>query len=117
MPEIIDITKDTSTAIVQMNAFAMLTQAEQDAILPIDSKPRHMMEVEVRLNGVPVPLVKALDEAFALVFANENRRIEEKALEMLKARGLDSLVYAIQQAEYQIEQAFDQVGVKLERRD
>lgn len=116
MPETIDITKENPTAILLMNAFALLPQMEQDEVLLMDNETRHMVEVRVTLNGVEVPFVKALDEAFELVFANEDKRIEEKALDLLKARGLDNLVYALQQAEYQIEQAFEQAGVKLDRR-
>jgi hypothetical protein len=63
----------------------------------------NVVNVEMTVNGVPVDPIVALTECWTRMVAHYERDVADKAMEMLKATRLGSLLYILQDAEWRLE--------------
>jgi hypothetical protein len=64
----------------------------------------NVVNVEMTVNGVPVDPIVALTECWTRMVQHYERDVADKAMEMLKATKLGSLLYILQDAEWRLEE-------------
>lgn len=64
-----------------------------------------MVEVELKVNGVPVDIVQALAQTWRLADDNIDKRARQMALEMVTSAGLEKLRIVMEDAEIKIRNA------------
>ena len=112
MKQTIDILKKDDATVVLMNAMCEILGAA-DITTKFNIDPQgdlSKVEVEVKVNGVPVPFIEVLGAALDLAMDNLNREVKDKAIELLQGDDtLRSLQFEIENAEWRIRALLDKL--------
>ncbi len=75
------------------------------------------VELTVLINGVPIDFEAAFERAVTRTWnditGSLDKLIEDKAVELLQASGLQDLAHEIESAEWKIREALEKVGAKV----
>lgn len=112
-PESIDLLARSNLSIVLMNAIGDSIPLDSP-LFAILSKDGGKLEVEVRLNGIQVPALAALNAAVKCEDDRINAIATTKARELIRKAGLDALLSAVEQADGIVRDALLKVGGELE---
>jgi hypothetical protein len=116
---LINLLRTTPVAVIVMNAMAATKGVDPDDFLktfnievptnPTDDYP--VVEMEVRINGVLVPFLQEVEIGLNKIVDDHERDVKKAALEMLKASRLSSLLSALDNAEWRIEDEIQRLAV------
>lgn len=104
--EKVDLLNKKNAGALLLNAMVMVIPDKYD-IKKIFNIPDKSSEVEVELfiNGMSVPYMAAVKEAWDVIQSGLNKSILEEAEKLVSEAGLDKVRYAIQDANWKITEA------------
>lgn len=112
MKQQIDPTSGSTPSVMVMNAMAKACPDHLDItkFFRMDGDAKEIaVEVEMLVNGVPVPFVETISEAWQALDAGLDSSIREKAVELIKGTKLQALLYQLEMAEWAIEEEIKKV--------
>lgn len=98
--ENVDVTGEDAPARLILNAMATFV-SDEDFAAKFASKGK-VCEVAMTVNGVPVPIVETLAEAWRRADAEIEDRARRRAIAMVTEAGLEPLAQALRDAEHSI---------------
>lgn len=105
MSETIDVTDYDALSIVILEA--MLKAAGRTDLTEKFGLKSGDAEIEVRVNGVVVPFIKAFEEAWGRMKAVQDEEIMDAAVSLIHQSKLSELLSTLNNAEYEIRQALE----------
>jgi len=109
--EAIDPTAYNAPSVMLINAMAALAGDAGDIAeifkLEYVKGEKPTVDVQLFVNGVSVPFAAAVTFAWESLNAKINKKVEERALELVSRARLDKLLNALENAEWQIEDALE----------
>jgi hypothetical protein len=107
--EKVDPTAYNAPSVMLINAMAALAGDKGDIAeifkLEYTKGEKPMVDVQLFVNGVSVPFAAAVTFAWESLNAKINKKVEERALALVNGSGLIDLKNALDNAEWQIEEA------------
>lgn len=108
MSEKVDPTESNAASILLINAMALLAPDDfQELFDPQYVGGTCSVDVELKVNGVVVPFAESVTNAWNILESSIDKHVKEKALELVSRAKLDKLLYALDNAEWQIENALE----------
>lgn len=93
MTERVKVINHDVTGVLLINAMCQVTKRPD--ILAMYNPQEGTVDVELKINGHVVPLVAALEDAWKRLVAENDKRVAEKAQELLRSSKADELSDAI----------------------
>lgn len=112
MKEMIDPVANNTPSVMLVNAMSAAC-GKDDLVKLFGLTPSKDMRVEVELfvNGVPVPFMQTMTEAWQVLSDQLERNIREKALELVKGTKLAELMGTLENAHWAIEEEMRKAGL------
>jgi hypothetical protein len=110
--EAVDPTSYHTSSIMLINAMAALAGDKGNIaeIFKLEYPPdaeRPTVDVQLFVNGVSVPFKESIEDAWQQLEASIDREVHKRAMELLSRSRFDKLISALDNAEWQIEDALN----------
>jgi len=119
MPEIFNVLGQRGAEILVFNAMAKVAERienNNDILKAFNLKAEGVetkAEVSVFVNGVEVPFTKCFAEGISCLMDQYEEDVKKKAKELILQTKLTNLQYALEQAEWIVEQELDKLDISL----
>ena len=103
---------NTGLAVIIMNAMSMNAEAKDffETYHMLRDGTGSVVDIEIRVNGVVVPFMKAMEEAIAHMTKNLDEEIKKEAIKMIVNRPvLQNLINDLENAEWTISKALEKL--------
>lgn len=104
--EYVNPTLHTAPSVMLINAMATVApESFQELFNPEYVDGKCFVKVELKVNGVQVPFMEEVERGWKILEASLDKEVEKRALELINGSGLIDLKNAIDNAQWQIEDA------------